>query len=132
MFDLVQEEVELKAMLEEKIRLLCPCQTALEESFKTLSLKEEAYFKDTTFVGNTTHKIFNDFREGKNTLLDCFKGHPELHKNYLNIFLILTRIDTLTSQAGEKSAEQREVAAKACEMFCKVFSVTFKRNLTRN
>ena len=61
-------------------------------SRKCLKLTDEVYFKDTTFVGNSVHKIFEDFRKGRYTLLDCFLEHPELYKIY---YLMLKSIKNL-------------------------------------
>ena len=40
-----------------------------KESKKEVKMKAESYFKDETMKCNSAHNIFNDFREGKNTLL---------------------------------------------------------------
>ena len=66
-----------------------------KESKKEVKMKAEPYFKDETMNGNSAHNIFNDFREGKNTLLTCFEDYPEIHQKYLKLFMILTKIDTL-------------------------------------
>ena len=61
-------------------------------------------------VGNTAKGIFDDFREGKNTLIECFQGYPETYK-----------IDTLLCSSGEKTLEQREQTADALKEFGRYF-----------
>ena len=43
----------------------------------------------------------------------------------------MTNIDTLLCKSGEKTLEQREQTAQACEELGKFFPVNFKRPLTR-
>ena len=96
-----------------------------------MNLKNEVYFKDTTMVGINVHKILVDFREGKNTLLECFKDDPDLYNNYLEVWLILANAQQMLSKPGKKSQEEREECAKACEQFTKIFPMRFNRSLTR-
>ena len=49
----------------------------------------------------------------------------------MKLFTILTNIDTLLTKSGEKTPEERELTAQACEEFGKFFPVNFKRSLTR-
>ena len=72
-------------------------------------------------VGNTANRIFDDFREGKNTLIDCFQGYPETYKMFLGLFTRLTNIDTLLCSSGEKTLEQREQTADALKEFGRYF-----------
>ena len=53
-----------------------PFRQKLQQSILDLKLTDEVYFKETTFVGNSVNKIFEDFINGKNTLLNCFIEHP--------------------------------------------------------
>ena len=82
-------------------------------------------------TGNTAYLVFNDFRSGNNTVLNCFKDHPETYKKFLGLFTILTNIDTLLCSPGEKTIGQREKTAEALEDFGRYFPVNFYRNLTR-
>ena len=50
---------------------------------------------------------------------------------FLKLFINLTNIDTLLTTPGEKTVEQREKTAQACEEFGKYFPVHFTRPLTR-
>ena len=56
---------------------------------------------------------------------------PEVYQLFLKFFIILTNIDTLLCKSGEKTLEQREQTAQACEELGKFFPVNFKRPLTR-
>ena len=94
---------------------------AFQQSFKELELKDEAYFSDTTFVGNTVQKILVNFRNGENSLLDCFKNHPVLYNNYFEVWMILANAQKLLCIPGKKFMEEREKCAKACEEFTKIF-----------
>ena len=78
-----------------------------------------------------THLIFNDFRAGKNTLISCFSEYPDVYLKFLKLFKILTNIDTLLTKPGEKTSQERETTAKACEEFGIFFPVNFYRSLTR-
>ena len=77
--------------------------------------------KDETMNGNSAHKVFEDVRAGKFTLIDCFLEYPEYYNKYHELLQILTRIDTLLSTAGEKTMEQREETAVACEKLTEFF-----------
>ena len=81
--------------------------------------------------GNSAHLIFNDFRAGKNTLISCFIDYPDVYLKFLKLFKILTNIDTLLTKPGEKTSQERETTAKACEEFGIFFPVNFYRSLTR-
>ena len=50
---------------------------------------------------------------------------------FLKLFINLTNIDTLLTTPGEKTVEQREKTAQACEEFGKYFPVHFTRPFTR-
>ena len=82
-------------------------------------------------TGNAAHEVFNDFRKGKNTILQCFKNYPTYYNKHLRLFQILTNIDTLLCSSGKKTLEQREETAKALEEFGLYFPVNYRRNLTR-
>ena len=76
--------------------------------------------------------LWKDFRSGKNTLLNCFIDYPDLYNKYLNVWLALTDCDTkLSTPGGRTNLKQREECAQACENFCKIFPLNFKRNITR-
>ena len=97
--DLMNEEkrqiAKVNKVLQTKASYLGPIEQCFEESKTEMKMKETAYYKDETMTGNTAHLVFDDFRSGKNTLLKCFKDHPETHKKFLGLFRILTNIDTL-------------------------------------
>ena len=71
------------------------------------------------------------FRKGNMELLECFKQSPDLYTKYEACWLSLTECDTLLSKPGKKSIAMREECAVACENFCKIFPVHFKRPLTK-
>ena len=127
----VREEMVLTKLNQTKINVLGPVRREFEESKKEVKLKQQAHFKDETMTGNAAHEVFNDFRKGKNTLLNCFKPYPQYYQKHLKLFQILTKIDTLLCSSGKKTLEQREETALALEEFGLYFPVHFKRNLTR-
>ena len=132
MNELFVKQADLKFLENTKTYIMGPVRQKLQQSILDLKLTDEVYFKDTTFVGNSVHKIFEDFRKGRYTLLDCFLEHPELYKKYLDVWLPLTEADTqLSKPGGRKNLKQREICAQACEQFCQVFPLKFKHNLTR-
>ena len=81
--------------------------------------------------GKSAHMVFEDYRAGNKTLLNCFKKYPTLYEKYDKLLGILTRIDTLLCTPGEKTKDQQEETAQAMEEFGKFFPEHFKRNLTR-
>lgn len=64
--------------------------------------------------------VFEDYRAGNKTLLNCFKPVRNTNQD-----------DTLLCTSGEKTKDQQEETAHAMEEFGKLFPVHFKRNLTR-
>ena len=81
--------------------------------------------------GKSAHMVFEDYRAGNKTLLNCFKKYPTLYQKYDKLLGILTRIDTLLCTPGQKTKDQQEETAQAMEEFGKFFPEHFKRNLTR-
>ena len=98
---------------------------------KDLKRHIETYFNDEAMNGKSAHMVFEDYRAGNKTLLNCFKKYPTLYQKYDKLLGILTRIDTLLCTPGEKTKDQQEETAQAMEEFGKFFPVHFKRNLTR-
>ena len=126
-----REELKLNKLLQSKASLQGPVQKKFEESKKSIKIKELSHFNDEAMNGNSANLIFDDFRAGKNTLISCFIDYPEVYQLFLKFFIILTNIDTLLCKSGEKTLEQREQTAQACEELGKFFPVNFKRPLTR-
>ena len=96
-----------------------------------MKLKDEVYFSDTTFVGDTVQKILDNFRNGKNQLIECFKSKPDIYNKYLEVWMILANAQKLLSKPGKKSMEDWEECAQACEKFTKMFPLKFSRPLTQ-
>ena len=67
----------------------------------------------------------------ENCLLEYVTDYPELFKKHLDMWKILATIEKKLSQPGEKSSEEIEEAANACESYTRRFPVLFKRNMTR-
>ena len=67
MNNLVKIDVEIKHLTKKKVNVAGPVEQKFHESFKKMKLKDEVYFKETTFVGNNVHKILEDFNQGKHT-----------------------------------------------------------------
>ena len=129
--DYTAAEASLQHLLSERTTVLGKHGRILEKSLKILKMNEEAYFNKTCMVGNTAHKVLDNFRDNKNELLKCIKDDPELYNKHLEMWQILAKIEMLLSKPGEKSLERREEAAQACENYTKRFPVLFKRAMTR-
>ena len=53
---------------------------SLENNLSELKVHNEVYFGQDSYVGNSMHKIYTNFLEGKSKLIDMFLDDPELHK----------------------------------------------------
>ena len=58
----------------------------------------------------SAHMVFEDYRAGNNTLLNCFKKYPTLYQKYDKLLGILTRIDTLfcTSSNQQEDVQNKK------------------------
>lgn len=124
-------EAEVKKLNNKQKYVMGPIRSRLQQSIQNLKLTDEVYFKDTTLVGNTVHKIFKAFRKGNYELLECFNQFPDMHKKFEDCWLSLTDIDTHLTKPGKKTLAMREECAVACEKFCKIFPMHFDRPLRR-
>ena len=97
----IREEMIRNKLQQTRINILGLVRKQFEESKKEVKLKQ-AHFKDETMTGNAAHEVFNDFRKGKNTILNCFKPYPQYYQKHLKLFQILTNIDTLLCSSGKK------------------------------
>ena len=84
---------------------------------KDLKRHIETYFNhnDEAMNGKSPHMVFEDYRAGNKTILNCFKKYPTLYEKYDKLLGILTRIDTLLCTPGEKTKDQQEETAQAME-----------------
>ena len=95
-----RQQAKLNKVLQTKASYMAPIEQCFEDSKIKLKMKETAYFKDETMTGNTAQLVFNDFRSGQNTLLECFRDHPQIHQKFLGLFIRLTNMDTLLCTSG--------------------------------
>ena len=106
-----REEIKLNKLLKSKATMQGPVQKKFEESKKAIKIKELSHFSDEAMNGNSAHLIFNDFRAGKNTLISCFIEYPEMYLKFLNLFKILTNIDTLLTKPGDQISTSHSLIA---------------------
>ena len=101
MNNIIKIEAEIKHLKQKKV--VGPVEKVFQQSFKDMKLKDKVYFSDTTFVGNTVQIFLDNFRNGENTLLECFKNHPVLYNNYLEVWMILANAQKLLSTPGKRN-----------------------------
>ena len=85
----------------------------LERNLKELAVHNEVYFGVDSYVGNSMHKIYNNFLEGKSTLIDMFQFDPELHKNLKELFTIISKNHAYFAKPSTTEAEKKAAAANA-------------------
>ena len=66
-----------------------------------------ACFGVDSYVGNSMHKIYNNFLEGKSKLIDMLQFDPELHKNLKELFVIISKNHAYFSKPSTTEAEKK-------------------------
>ena len=79
----------------------------LERNLKELAVHNEVYFGVDSYVGNSMHKIYNNFLEGKSKLIDMLQFDPELDKNLKELFVIISKNHAYFSKPSTTEAEKK-------------------------
>ena len=90
---------------------------SLENNLSELKVHNEVYFGQDSYVGNSMHKIYTNFLEGKSKLIDMFLDDPELHMKLKELFLIISR-----NHAKPPTTDtEKKAAAQNAASFTKLF-----------
>jgi hypothetical protein len=97
-----------------------------------LKVHSEAYLGQDSYVGNSMHKIYQNFLIGESQLIDGFKEeNQEDYKKIIDLWTILSKNHKFFS-CPLTTHQQKLEAAENCCSFTKKFSLHFpKSNITR-
>ena len=82
------------------------------------------YFGLDSYVGNSMHKIYNNFLEGKSQLIDMFLDDPELHKKLKELFLVISKNHAYFAKPSTTDIEKK-AAAQNVASFTKLLPFYF-------
>ena len=134
--DVLREAELLRANVEnlkiKKVKLMGIHERQMENNLSELKVKHEVYFGIANYVGNSMHKMYKDFSEGKNTLLDGLDIIDEnIFRKFSHLWSILTKLHFFFSKPHTSEEEKRD-AANSAKDFTKYFPVYFpEQNITR-
>ena len=86
---------------------------SLENNLSELKVHNEVYFGQDSYVGNSMHKIYTNFLEGKSKLIDMFLDDPELHMKLKELFLIISRNHAYFAKPSTTDTEKKAAAQNA-------------------
>ena len=124
-------KMSLMAKMQEKIPMVGPCESILNESLSKLKMSQERHFGGDSMVGNRLHKGYVSIRAKDYTLTECFKDYPEIRKKMNDLWENVSTADWYFSQR-DLSDNELEKCAVVCEQWCIMFPQYFpKQNITR-